>query len=59
MSNTPIKVLIADDDYDDVQLLKEVLHNFLPDAHVNDVPDGIACLRYIKTLPPPDLLFSI
>src|SRR3954468_9175378 len=57
MRTLPKKVLIADDDYDDVELLKEALETVLPSAEFVSVPDGIAALRHIKTAPKPDIVF--
>jgi CheY-like chemotaxis protein len=57
MTNKPIKVLIADDDKDDADLLKEALEDALPSTNIVHVPDGIAALREIKTGLRPELVF--
>lgn len=56
-ANKTIKILIADDDWDDIVLLKETLQNIFPLTDIVDVSDGIAALRHIKTCSKPDLVF--
>lgn len=57
MNQLSIKILIADDDKDDVEFLKEALNSIMPSATIVHVSDGIAALRYVKTSQPPDLVF--
>lgn len=52
-----MKILIADDDKEDINFLKEAIELVLPSVNIVDVSDGIAALRHIKTSDPPDLVF--
>jgi len=46
----PFRILIADDDSDDIQLTKECfLENQLP-VHVHDVSDGQVLMDHLKTM---------
>ena len=57
MNNCSINILIADDDSEDVLLLKEALEDNLPSCKCVHATDGIAALRHIKTDISPDLVF--
>lgn len=50
-------VLIAEDDEDDFELMKDAWARCCPEAELVRVADGVELLDYLETSPPPDIIF--
>ncbi len=55
--NSYISILIADDDADDAAFLSEAISQLMSAFKVFNAVDGAQCLRFLRTNPPPELIF--
>ncbi|TDH28041.1 response regulator [Segetibacter sp. 3557_3] len=55
--NPNINILIADDDKDDADFLSEGISKIISSYEVFHATDGGKCITYLKTNPPPELIF--
>jgi CheY-like chemotaxis protein len=49
MSRTPIKILVADDDPEDLELIEEHILSVEPVAQLHTVTDGLSAWNYLRT----------
>lgn len=57
MNSSKIKILIANSDHDDAELWVTCLKEIIPNFDIIRATDGVQCLRYLKTISSPDLVF--
>jgi DNA-binding response OmpR family regulator len=50
-----VKILLVDDDAEDLELLVEAIIKHAPDAHIQTFTDGPAMLLYLQNCPAKDL----
>lgn len=55
MSRTPIKILVADDDPEDLELIEEHILAVDPLVQLDKVMDGLAAWNYLRTKPVDEL----
>lgn len=51
------RVLVAEDDADDVETLTEAIRHHIPSAIIDITTNGVQCIRYLQTSPAPSLVF--
>ena len=55
MSHDSVKILIADDDPEDLELIEEYLRKEAPHLQLSKFMDGLSASEYLRTLPDKDL----
>lgn len=55
MSEHSVKILIADDDLEDIELIEEFLLKEAPGLHISKFKDGLTASEYLHTLPDDEL----
>jgi CheY-like chemotaxis protein len=55
MGDEPVKILIADNDPEDIELIEEYLLMEAPDLQLSKFKDGLSVSEYLKTLPDEEL----
>lgn len=55
MEECPVKILMADDDPDDLELMAQVIEQQFPDVQLSTFPDGKSALKYLYAANDHDL----